>query len=222
MTDTLDLSIVKNEPGRNGTAPVSACVTCGVALPAKGEANYHVQRKYCLEHAPASSTGAQKRKKGVSPNPDEPAPRSVTNNFEVKLTGKGSRLSGDSKLVEEGAADMLALVPMILAAFGDDTCPEVLKQAIPDIARQLGILAKYHPSLKKIFAAGESTGEFMAWVGLVVTLSPVVIAILAHHNLLSGKAAERAAYAASMGGLLANVVAEATPDEEPVDASAVA
>ena len=82
--------------------------------------------------------------------------------------------------------------------------PEALASAIPAIAHQLALLSKYHPFIRKIFVSGEGTGEAMAWVGLVIAVSPAIIAILSHHNVLRGKMAERleevAGYMDLLGG----------------------
>lgn len=192
------ISEVKNEPGRNGVPPATNCVKCGLALPVKGEEGYHVQRKYHDECRPKPT----KAKTKVTPNTSDPSPKSVTNNF--KVTVNTPKAKDDAlKEIEEGATYLLGFVPMILALTGDEVCSSVLSEAVPAIAHQLAILSKYHPGIKKLFISGEGTGEAMAWVGLVITLSPVIIAVLAHHNILKGKAAERLSEAATYMGLIA-------------------
>lgn len=209
MTDLLDnlgqeldpeivaISEVKNEPGRNGVPSLTECAKCGRPLPAEGEPGYHPQRKYHPECR-------VKKPSKVSPDPDAPAPRSVTNNFKVTLPKSSAKVDADISAVEESAAYMLGFVPMILAGLGDDVCPEALASAIPAIAHQLALLSKYHPFIRKIFVSGEGTGEAMAWVGLVIAVSPAIIAILSHHNVLRGKMAERleevAGYMDLLGG----------------------
>lgn len=185
--------------------PTCAKPGCDLPLPVKGEEGYHRLRKYCDAHQPSSSPGAAKRR---MTNPNEPAPKTVvTNNFVIKpAPTKTTKPSGDIAKVEEGATELLNLIPMVLAMFGDDVCPPEIAKAVPLIAHQLAVLSKFHPALKKVFAGTESTGEMMAWLSLVVVLSPVIVTILAHHNLISGKVAERVAFAASMGGLLAGAV----------------
>lgn len=201
--DLRGISSVKGEPGRNGVPSATECLTCGLSLPRPGEPKYHVQRKYHDECRPAKPKG--KKKPVLGPDDDAPAPKSVTNNFNVKVpTAKAPKIEADLKVVEEGAAAMLAFVPMVLAVLGDDVCPQVIEAAIPDIAHQLALLSKYHPLIKKIFVTGEGSGEFMAWVGLAITISPVIIAVLAHHDLLKGKVGERIATAAAFTGLLGN------------------
>ena len=188
------------------TAPLTCAKPgCDLTLPEKGEPGYHRLRKYCDAHQPSSSPGAAKRR---MTNPDEPAPtRVVNNNFVIKpAPAKSTKATGDLAKVEEGATELLNLIPMVLAMFGDDVCPPEIAKAVPLIAHQLAVLAKFHPALKKVFAGTESTGEMMAWLSLVVVISPVIVTVLAHHNLISGKIAERVAFAASMGGLLATAV----------------
>ena len=93
---------------------------------------------------------------------------------------------------------MLGLLPLIFAMSGDTQCAEALSNGIPQIAAQLGALTEYHPGLKKIFAPGESTGEAMAWIGLTIAVAPVIIAILAHHDLISPKMAQTFAVFSTM------------------------
>ena len=202
--ETPELSTTEAE--KLSTTGVQTCAKpgCDLPLPAKGEDGYHRLRKYCDQHQPSSSPGAAKRR---MTNPAEPAPRSVTNNFVIKPAPvKTTKPAADTAKVEEGATELLNLIPMVLAMFGDDVCPPEIAKAVPLIAHQLAVLSKFHPALKKVFAGTESTGEMMAWLSLVVVISPVIVTVLAHHNLISGKIAERVAFAASMGGLLANAV----------------
>jgi cytochrome b561 len=78
-------------------------------------------------------------------------------------------------------------------------CAGAILESIPAIARQLGELSKFQPVLKKIFTPGESTGEALAWIGLVIALSPVTLAVLAHHNLLKPDTLERLAGFVNVG-----------------------
>lgn len=200
-----ELSTTAAERLSTTAAPTCAKPGCDLPLPVKGETGYHRLRKYCDTHQPSSSPGAAKRR---MTNPDEPAPKTVvTNNFVIKPAPvKTAKTSSDLAKVEEGATQLLNLIPMVLAMFGDDVCPPEIAKAVPLIAHQLAELSKFHPALKKVFAGTESTGEMMTWLSLAVVVSPVIVTILAHHNLISGKIAERVAFAASMGGLLADMV----------------
>ena len=202
------ISVVKGEPGRNGVPSVSECLTCGLPLPKPGEPKYHVQRKYHDECRPAKPKG--KKKPVLSPGDDDDLPPRVINNtFNVKTPTSRSKVEPDLKAVEDGAAAMLAFIPMVLAILGDEVCPQVIEGAIPDISHQLALLSKYHPVIKKVFVTGEGTGEFMAWVGLALTLSPVIIAVLAHHDLLKGKTGERIGTAAAFIGLAGQMASDA-------------
>jgi hypothetical protein len=185
---------------------------CTTALPRVGEVGYHSMRRYCDAHQPRSSPSAAKRraKAKVEGRSDETPPASViTNNFTVKVpTPPKTPKTSPTAVVEEGATEMLSLLPMILAAFGDEVCPVALQSAIPSIAHQIAILSGYHPWIRKLFTSGENSGEIMAWFALILVTSPVIITILAHHNLVSGKLAERLAYVSAMGGAFSAAATE--------------
>jgi hypothetical protein len=199
------ISEVKGQPGRNGVPSATECVKCGLPLPKEGEPFYQVQRKYHNECRPYTAPKAKVKAK-VTPGNDDPAPKSVTNNFKVTIPKANPKLETEMQAVEESATFMLGFIPMALAGFGDEVCPQALVAAIPAIAHQLALLSKYHPVIRKIFVSGEGTGEAMAWVGLAIAVSPAIIAILSHHNLLKGAAAQRLeAVAGLMGGLSGNV-----------------
>lgn len=201
--EVYQISQVTGEPGRNGVPSLTECAKCGLPLPSDGQPGYHPQRKYHNECRP---NPVKKKTTRVTPNPGEPSPKSVTNNFKVEVKTTKTKESDVLKEVEEGAAYLLGFVPMILALTGDEVCSSVLSEATPAIAHQLAMLTKFHPGLKKVFVSGEGTGEAMAWIGLMITLSPVIITILAHHNLLKGKAADRLSQAATYMGLIAQGV----------------
>jgi hypothetical protein len=203
------ISEVKREPGRNGTPSLSECAKCGLPLPSEGEPYYHPMRKYHVECNPNAKKKAAEKARRITPNPGDPSPKSVTNNFKVEVKATKSKVDDALKDVEEGATYLLGFVPMVLALTGDEVCSKVLSDAVPAIAHQLAQLTKFHPALKKVFVSGEGTGEAMAWIGLAITLSPVIGAVLAHHNLLKGKAAERLSEAASYMGLIAQATNDA-------------
>lgn len=184
---------------------------CTNFLPLPGEPGYHRLRKYCDDDQPKQSSGAAKRRAKLEPNDNEPAPtRVVNNNFTIKPTPtKSTKPTGAVAEVEAAATEMLNLVPMLLALTGDDVCTPEIANAIPNIAHQLAVLSKYHPFIKKIFISGEGSGEFMAWLGLLIVVSPVLVTVLAHHNLIPEKIANRLATAAVFG----QVIAQAVNDE---------
>lgn len=197
--DIAGLSVVKHEPGRNGEPVATMCVTCGVnPLPKKGEKGYHPQRKYCGN--PCGPPTQKKRRVKVTPSGADELPPSIQNTFNVTIPKpSSSKLDARQSAVEQGFIDMMGLIPMAMAAFGDEVCPPTIKAALPGIAHQVAILSKYHPVLAKIFADGELPGELVAWFGLILATSPAVIAVLAHHELVPPLVAERVAYAAAMG-----------------------
>ena len=174
------------EPGVAGAPTVDFCQRpgCEEALPQP----HHPMRKYCDEHQP-------KKKK---PKADTP-PRTVNVNIKAP-TARATKKDSDSALVEAGAARMLGLLPLAFLMAGDNECAATMQSAVPQIAAQLGALSEFHPGLKKVFAPAESTGEAMAWMGLVIAVAPVVIGILVHHNLVSPKLATMLAGVVAMGG----------------------
>lgn len=135
-------------------------------------------QKYCPEHQP--------KKKNLG-GPAGPLPPRVTIN--VPKTG-ASKTDSDAAKVEAGALSMFSLAATGLALV-DPVCAKAVLDAVPAIARQLGELSKFQPVLKKIFTPGEGTGEALAWVGLFLVTSPVIVAILAHHNFLKPETVER-------------------------------
>lgn len=137
-------------------------------------------QRYCPEHQP------KKKKKNLG-GPAGPLPPRVTIN--VPRTG-ASKTDSDAAKVEAGALSMFSLAATGLALV-DPVCAKAVLDAVPAIARQLGELSKFQPVLKKIFTPGEGTGEALAWVGLFLVTSPVIVAILAHHNLLKPETVER-------------------------------
>ena len=136
-------------------------------------------QKYCPEHQP--------KKKKLLGGPSGPLPPRVTIN--VPKTG-ASKADSDAAKVEAGALSMFSLAATGLALV-DPVCAKAIYDAVPAIARQLGELSKFQPVLKKIFTPGEGTDESLAWVGLFLVTSPVIVAILAHHNLLKPETVER-------------------------------
>ncbi len=197
MTDLLEgapepeLEYPTVEEGRQ-CEKVEDGVRCLNRLPADA----HNTRLYCDLHK-ARDSG---RKKKVSPNPDEKTPKSVTNNVTVKLPGPNQ--SKEAKIVIEGATALLNLIPLVLSMTGDEVCPPEIEKAIPAIAAQLGALSKFHPGLKKFFTPGESTGEMLAWVGLMLAVAPVLVIVMTHHGIISRELAEKLGAFVSLGALV--------------------
>ena len=132
----------------------------------------------------------------------ERAPRSVQPKITVQVgnTREPKANSEDAKL-KAGALKLLGFIPLGFVLVGDATCSAAVEQALPAIADQLVALCEYHPNLKKILAPTETTGEAMAWFGLFMATSPVLLAILLHHNLLPEKIAT--SLAATLGAVSA-------------------
>lgn len=196
MTDLLDDTL---EPGVAGAPPVDYCQRPGCDLPLPD--GHHPMRKYCDEHQPKQS----------KPKGDKP-PKSVTVNF--KTTAPKAAKAGPAEEVRAGATSALTFVALGFQFVGDLECAAAIQAQTPQIAAQLGELAQYHPGLAKIFSPVNAQGEAAAWLGLAIAVAPVVIAILAHHNLLPTSVAEK------LGGLAGAFMA-ATPAETPApDAAA--
>lgn len=136
-------------------------------------------QKYCVRHQP-------KKKSRTLGEPAEKRPPKI----EVKLAPP-AKATPDELAVEEGARQLLNMIPLVMAMSGDEVCPPAITEAIPAIAKQLGALTKYHPGLKKIFAPGESTGEAIAWLSLLLATTPVLLIVAGHHHLLPESMLER-------------------------------
>lgn len=178
-------------PGVAGAPSVAECQKpgCGLPLPEKGEDGYHPMRKYCDEHQPKA-----KYKNTDKMPPSAKGPVINVNIPKPNAPKKGS----DVEKLEEGALRILGFLPLTFALANDEVCSKAVQDALPQIAHQLALVAEYHPGLAKILAPAESTGEAMAWMGLVMAITPVVLAILSHHNLLPKKIGETLGAAFSM------------------------
>ena len=188
MTDTLD----DLEPGVAGAPPVDFCQKPGCENPLPDP--HHPMRKYCDDHQPKQS----------KPKTDKP-PKSVTVNFK---TTAPKAAKGPAEEVRAGATSALTFVALGFQLVGDLECAAAISAQTPQIAAQLGELAQYHPAIAKIFSPVNAQGEAAAWLGLAIAVAPVVIAILAHHNLLPASVAEK------LGGIAGAFMAAPTP--EPV------
>lgn len=139
-------------------------------------------------------------------------------NVNVKLGGaKTPKLEPDQQRVLEAATAWLGLVSGILEASGDTVCAEAAKQATPQIALQLALLAKFHPIIVKILAPVEASGEALIWISLMVAASPLIITVLTHHKVISPEVAQRIGIVTAMGAVVGNAP---PPAEEPVEEAA--
>ena len=203
MTDLLDRSIdgpsLDEEPAvQTRTDPCHCQLThdsidglCPNDLPV----GHSPKRKYCDD----CPKGAHRRARSDAP------PVGVTINL-----GKGatSKLNSTEQAVVESASAWLGMATLLLETTGDVTCAAAIKEATPQIALQLAKLSKFHPVIVKILAPVEATGEVLVWVSLVIAISPVILTVLAHHNLISKEMGERLGMVTAMGA----VVAQAKPE----------
>ena len=147
-------------------------------------------QRYCPDHQP-------KKKKDLG-SPSQPGPKSTrTVNLNLPKVSP-SKADSDAAKVEEGVKQLLSLIATGLVLV-DEVCAGAFFESIPSVARQLGELSKFQPILKKIFTPGESTGEALAWVGLVIALSPAILAILTHHHVLKPETLQKIGSVVSMG-----------------------
>jgi hypothetical protein len=171
---------------------------CTLLLPL----GHHKTRKFCDGHI----KGGYLIKEAKRRKSDRPPV-----NVKVNLgAAKGAKLQGDQQRVLEAATAWLGLVSGVLEASGDKVCAEATTQAAPQIAMQLALLAKYHPLIVKVLAPVEASGEALVWVSLLVAVSPLIITVLSHHNLISEEVAGRIGIVTAMGA----VVGKAAPEEE--------
>jgi hypothetical protein len=98
---------------------------------------------------------------------------------------------------------------------GDAVCAQAVKDGAPQVAESLALLAKYHPIIVKILAPVEATGEALAWIGLGMALSPMVLAILVHHGLVSDEVAERVGLVVSLSAVVGNAPKDSEEPAQP-------
>jgi hypothetical protein len=160
---------------------------CTILLPA----GHHPTRKWCDGH----KRGGYLHKTTKADKP----PINVKINIPKATAPK---VDAVHKRVEEAATAWLGLVAAMLEMSGDEVCAGAVKQCAPQIALNLATLSKFHPIIAKVLAPVEASGEVLAWVGLVVAISPVLITILTHHKLLSEEWGTRIGVVAAMGAVV--------------------
>ena len=177
VDDVTAISEVRDTPGANGQPSVTNCQRpgCELTLPTEGEPGYHRMRKYCDDHQPKATQKAKRADR---------QPRSVHVDLRPPKATKNTEL----ERLEQGALRLLGFLPLAMALANDEVCGDALTNALPAIAKQLALVAEYHPALAKILApTSEATGEAMAWFGLFMATSPVLLAVLVHHHVLPAK-----------------------------------
>lgn len=165
---------------------------------------HHKTRKFCDGH---QKGGYLLKGKKVSGPKDKPPV-----NINVKLpgtTGPKTKLEGQKAQVASAATAWLGLIAAGVEMSGDETCSGAIKAATPAVALSLAELSGYHPIIVKVLCPVEASGEIAVWIGLALALSPVIIAVLAHHELIPPSWAEKIAVAASMGAVVASAAPEA-------------
>ena len=148
------------------------------------------KRMYCSD----CPKGAHRR----AAKSDTP-PSGITVNVSA---GKGPKLSSAEKKVEEAALAWLMLAATLLA-MNDPTCAEAVKSSAPQVATQIAVLSKYHPVIARVLNPVEASGEVLAWITLVVAVSPIILTVLAHHKLLDEKWTERLGVGVAVVGAMA-------------------
>lgn len=164
----------------------------------------HPFAKYCPTHAPPKKTRPQPRSKSrPTSRPRRDAPPKIV----IDLGKANAKPSAAKAKIAEKATQWTVVAGMVVYNTGDQTCGQAVVKAAPGLGKAMADLAEYQPWIDKLFSgsAGGSTG---AWVGLIVAASPIIITVLAHHNLLPES------IAAMLGGAL---VAPAPAPSAPSD-----
>jgi hypothetical protein len=174
---------------RTETARTCATEGCENELPEKSS---HF-RKYCDEHMVAR------------PKSRDKAPRSVSINLPRQPVTKKAR---DSERVAQAMLGYLGIMEGLFRAANDDVCADAVKRAAPGLAQAVGSLAEYHPVLVKVLAPLKATGEATAWLMAVVAVGPLVLTVLAHHELIDKTLAERLGVVAAASTSFAASAAE--------------
>ena len=139
-------------------------------------------------------------------------------NVTVKLPGAPKQKKGftaDQARVEEASTAWLNMLAGVFGMQGDAVCAQAVKDGAPQVAESLALLAKYHPIIVKILAPVEATGEALAWIGLGMALSPMVLAILVHHGLVSDEVAERVGLVVSLSAVVGNAPKDSEEPAQP-------
>lgn len=159
--------------------------------------NAHVTRRFCVGH----QRGGHLLKKAKA----DKAPRGHVN-VTVKPPSPRRTPKGDDVARVVGAVNAyLGLAAKILKARGDEQCATTIGDSAQGIAESVGEIARYHPGIAKMLAPVEATGEAAAWIGLLVAVSPVIVAILAHHELLPQSVADKVSVGVAVTGAVATM-----------------
>lgn len=149
---------------------------CGNPLPE----NSPPGRKYCEEHYVGNGGRAKRRREGRT---GEKRPASVN----VNVGGPrptGGKKDQRARETAAGAEAFLKVAATGWAMTGDDICPASVSAGAPRWGEAVGELSKYQPWLANIFAPVGGDNQLGAWLGLLAASVPIVLPVLAHHNLL--------------------------------------
>ena len=91
--------------------------------------------------------------------------------------------------------------------------PQSFINCKPQEAQQLAVLSKFHPIIAKILAPVEATGEALAWVSLSMELTPFILAVLVHHNVIKEEDARKVGIFTAMGSVIGGDPSGVASDE---------
>jgi len=152
---------------------------------------HHVTRRYC---------DGCKRGGALHSRTERDKPPTVK--FEVKPPRATNAKDATKVKVAGAATAWIGLAAVAIEAAGDKVCADALKASAPSIAAQLAELSEYHPGIVKVLAPVEASGEVAVWIALVIAVSPIILTVLAHHELIPASWAERIAVGVQMGSVV--------------------
>ncbi len=140
----------------------------------------HKFARYCPEHA----KGARPKSAKPRGRPRKDTPPKIVFDINSKSTGESAMV----QRVQKGAEAYLKVASLGLQMMGDEVCAAAVAAGSKELAAALAQLSKYQPALQKIFAPISASDQTAAWLGVAVASAPVLLPVLAHHNLLPKKA----------------------------------
>lgn len=148
--------------------------TCGGFLPVDS----HHNRKYCDACQPADSKKNKKKK--------DSTPRVVIDMGSPK-PARGSSKDKLARDVEDGANRYIGLIITGLFISGNSIDAELWQIHGPQLATQIGNLARFHPAIAKVFVAAGGDSEATAWLGLAMAGLPIALGMADNHGKLPAK-----------------------------------
>lgn len=138
-------------------------------------------QKYCDEHRPPPKSSGGKRGR---PKRDVPPKIDFTVNLGAKPTTKAAKAQAEKDRIEKAASTLFGLVAVGVSTIGDEVCASALSQGAPALAKALADLSEFQPMIAKIFTPVSGSEQASAWLGVGLATLPIVIPVLAHHNML--------------------------------------